>query len=86
LELLKEKVIVLSPKRRGPCMGRTIEELDLSVRAYNYLRRSNINTLCDLMSMTEDDLIRQLGKKSAAEVLGKLRALGIELRKSRQEC
>lgn len=38
------------------------------------------------MSMTEDDLIRQLGKKSAAEVLEKLRALGIELRKSRQEC
>ena len=67
-------------------MGRTIEELDLSVRAYNCLRRSHINTLCDLMSMTEDDLIRQLGKKSAAEVLEILRALGIELRKSRQEC
>lgn len=87
LELLKEKISVLPPKRRGPYLDLTIEELDLSVRAYNCLKRSNINTLCDLMSMTEDDLIkvRNLGRKSAEEVLGKLRALGIELKVSNRE-
>lgn len=87
LELLKEKISALPPKRRGPYLDLTIEELDLSVRAYNCLKRSNINTLCDLMSMTEDDLIkvRNLGRKSAEEVLGKLRALGIELKVSNRE-
>ena len=88
LELLKEKISVLPPKRRGPYLDLTIEELDLGVYAYNCLKRSNINTLCDLMSMTVDDLIkvRNLGRKRAEEVLGKLRALGIELRKNGQEC
>jgi hypothetical protein len=87
LELLKEKISVLPPKRRGPYLDLTIEELDLSVRAYNCLKRSNINTLCDLMSMTVDDLIkvRNLGRKSAEEVLGKLRALGIELDASNRD-
>lgn len=79
LELLKEKISVLPPKRRGPYLDLTIEELDLGVHAYNCLKRSNINTLCDLMSMTEDDLIKVLGRKNAEEVLGKLRTLGIEL-------
>ena len=79
LELLMEKISVLPPKRRGLYLDLTIEELDLSVHANNCLKRSNINTLCDLMSMTEDDLIKVLGRKSAEEVLGKLRALGIEL-------
>ena len=87
LELLKEKRSVLPPERDVAYLDLTIEELDLSVRAYNCLKRSNINTLCDLMSMTEDDLIRvrNLGRKSAEEILGKLRALGIELDASNRD-
>ncbi|MFV0555884.1 MAG: DNA-directed RNA polymerase subunit alpha [Lactovum sp.] len=64
-------------------MDKTIEELDLSVRAYNSLKRAGINTVLDLadMNITEIQKIKNLGKKSFEEVVEKLKNLGIEIRK-----
>lgn len=61
----------------------TIEELDLSVRAFNCLKRAGINTVEDLINRTEEDMIkvRNLGKKSLEEVIQKLHSLGFELKK-----
>lgn len=66
----KEKVLELS-----------IEELDLSVRSYNCLKRAGINTVEDLANKTEDDMmkVRNLGRKSLEEVLGKMAELGLAL-------
>lgn len=66
----KEKVLELS-----------IEELDLSVRSYNCLKRAGINTVEDLANKTEDDMmkVRNLGRKSLEEVLGKMAELGLNL-------
>lgn len=60
----------------------------MGCRAFMALKRYGLNTVEDLVPMTEDDLIRvrNLGRKAAEEVFGKLRALGIELRKNGQEC
>ncbi len=61
----------------------TIEELDLSVRSFNCLKRAGIDTVEDLISRTEDDMIkvRNLGKKSLEEVIQKLHSLGLDLKK-----
>jgi DNA-directed RNA polymerase subunit alpha len=61
-----------------------IEELDLSVRSYNCLKRAGINTVDDLIRRTEEDMmkVRNLGKKSLQEVKEKLAALGLSLRDS----
>ena len=59
-----------------------IEELDLSVRAYNCLKRAGIHTLQDITAMTEDEMmkIRNLGKKSLKEVLEKVKDMGLKFR------
>jgi DNA-directed RNA polymerase subunit alpha len=69
----KEKVLVM-----------TVEELDLSVRSYNCLKRASINSVEELTQKTEEDMIkvRNLGKKSLEEVQRKLAELGLGLRKS----
>ena len=69
-ETKKEKVLEM-----------TIEELDLSVRSYNCLKRAGINTVEDLTNRTEEDMmkVRNLGKKSLEEVYNKLKALGLSL-------
>ena len=69
-ETKKEKVLEM-----------TIEELDLSVRSYNCLKRAGINTVEDLTNKTEEDMmkVRNLGRKSLEEVLQKLHALGLSL-------
>jgi DNA-directed RNA polymerase subunit alpha len=69
-ETKKEKVLEM-----------TIEELDLSVRSYNCLKRAGINTVEDLTNKTEEDMmkVRNLGRKSLEEVVGKLDALGLAL-------
>ena len=69
-ETKKEKVLEM-----------TIEELDLSVRSYNCLKRAGINTVEDLTNRTEEDMmkVRNLGRKSLEEVLNKLKALGLSL-------
>ena len=71
-ETKKEKVLEM-----------TIEELDMSVRSFNCLKRAGIDTVEDLTNRTEEDMIkvRNLGKKSLEEVIQKLHSLGLELRK-----
>lgn len=60
----------------------TIEEMDLSVRSYNCLKRANIHTVEDLTNKTEDDMlkVRNLGKKSLDEVIFKLESYGLKLK------
>jgi DNA-directed RNA polymerase subunit alpha len=64
----------------------TIEELDLSVRSYNCLKRAGINTVEDLAGKTEEDMmkVRNLGRKSLEEVLNKMTDLGIALTPSEE--
>ena len=61
----------------------TIDELELSVRSYNCLKRAGINTVKDLTSKTEDEMIkvRNLGRKSLDEVIEKLNSMGLDLAK-----
>ena len=58
-----------------------IDDLDLSVRSYNCLKRAGINTVQDLIQKSEDDMlkVRNLGKKSLDEVMKKIHELGFEL-------
>ena len=64
----------------------TIEELDLSVRAYNCLKRAGINTISELVQRNREDMmkVRNLGRKSLEEVEQKLEALGLSLRPSEE--
>lgn len=59
----------------------TVEELDLSVRSYNCLKRAGINTVEDLIARTDEDMmkVRNLGRKSLEEVINKLHGLGLSL-------
>ena len=61
-----------------------IEELDLSVRSYNCLKRAGINTIGELAQKTEEEMmrVRNLGRKSLKEVMQKLRENGFELKHS----
>ena len=70
-ETKKEKVLEM-----------TIEELDMSVRSFNSLKRSGINTVEELTNKTEEDMmrIRNLGKKSLEEITQKLHSLGLSFR------
>ena len=74
-ETKKEKVLEM-----------TIEELDLSVRSFNCLKRADIHTVEDLINKTEDEMIkvRNLGKKSLEEVIQKLHSLGLDLKKEEE--
>ena len=60
----------------------SIEDMDLSVRSYNCLKRANIHTIDDLTKKTEDDMlkVRNLGKKSLDEVIYKLGTYGLSLK------
>ena len=71
----KEKVLEMS-----------IDELELSVRSYNCLKRAGINTVEELCNKTSDDMmkVRNLGRKSLEEVLAKLKELGLELNQSEE--
>ncbi len=76
--------ILIPPEedRKSKILGMTIEEMDLSVRSYNCLKRANIHTVEDLTKKTEDDMlkVRNLGKKSLVEVIYKLESLGLKLK------
>jgi DNA-directed RNA polymerase subunit alpha len=67
--------------QRERVLEMTIEELDLSVRSFNCLKRANINTVEDLISKTEEEMIkvRNLGRKSLEEVMHKLAMIGLTL-------
>ncbi len=69
-------------KAQTTVLSMTIEELDFSVRSFNCLKRAGINTVEDLISKTEDDMmkVRNLGRKSLEEVINKLESLGLALR------
>ena len=62
-------------------LSMNIDELELSVRSYNCLKRAGINTVAELVNKTSDDMmkVRNLGRKSLEEVLAKLKELGLEL-------
>ena len=68
-------------KGKEKVLEMTIEELDLSVRSFNCLKRAGINTVEDLINKTEDDMmkVRNLGRKSLDEVINKLASLGFTL-------
>ena len=68
-------------KGKEKVLEMTIEELDLSVRSFNCLKRAGINTVEDLINKTEDDMmkVRNLGRKSLEEVVNKLASLGFGL-------
>jgi DNA-directed RNA polymerase subunit alpha len=74
-------VIEKSEQQRDKVLEMTIEELDLSVRSFNCLKRANINTVEDLISKTEEEMIkvRNLGRKSLEEVVHKLAIMGLAL-------
>ena len=77
----KSTVVEKSPDIRDKVLEMTIEELDLSVRSFNCLKRANINTVEDLISKTEDEMmkVRNLGRKSLEEVMNKLAMMGLSL-------
>ena len=60
----------------------SIEEMDLSVRSYNCLKRAGIHTVEDLTKKSEDDMlkVRNLGRKSLDEVIAKLKSYGLDLK------
>ncbi len=77
------KLMVESPSTvKEKVLEMTIEELDMSVRSFNCLKRAGINTVEDLINKTEDDMIkvRNLGKKSLEEVIAKLHSLNLDLK------
>ena len=74
-------------EQEDPKLAMSIEELDLSVRSNNCLRRAGINTVGDLINKSEDDLkkVRNLGTKSLEEIIKKLVDLELSLRKDDED-
>ena len=81
-EIMVEK----DDKGKEKVLEMTIEELDLSVRSFNCLKRAGINTVEDLTNKSENDMmkVRNLGRKSLEEVIVKLQSLGFSLRKEEE--
>ncbi len=82
VEIMVEK----EEEEKDRLLEMAIEELDMSVRSYNCLKRAGINTVEELTRKTEEDMmkVRNLGKKSLQEVKEKLAALGLSLRESEE--
>ena len=78
-----ETMVVKNDDSKTKVLEMTIEELDLSVRSFNCLKRASINTVEDLTNRTEEDMmrVRNLGRKSLEEVIAKLESLGLSLRR-----
>ena len=79
----RQTVVERVEQQRDKVLEMTIEELDLSVRSFNCLKRANINTVEDLVGKTQDEMIkvRNLGKKSLVVVVSMLASLGFNLTK-----
>ena len=77
----RSTVVEKAEAQRDKVLELTIEELDLSVRSFNCLKRANINTVEDLISKTEEEMmkVRNLGRKSLEEVINKLAMMGLSL-------
>ena len=82
-EFMTDVLVEKEDDDREKVLEMTIEELDLSVRSFNCLKRAGINTVGELTNKTESDMmkVRNLGKKSLEEVTNKLDSLGFSLRK-----
>ena len=79
MEIMVEK----EEDQKEKALEMTIEELELSVRSFNCLKRAAINTVEELTQKTEEDMmkVRNLGRKSLEEVINKLNGLGLYLKK-----
>ena len=77
----RSTVVEKAETQRDKVMEMTIDDMDLSVRSYNCLKRANINTVEDLISKTEEEMmkVRNLGRKSLEEVINKLSMMGLSL-------
>ena len=77
----QEIMVVKEDSGKEKALEMTIEELDLSVRSFNCLKRAGINTVEDLINKSEEDMmkVRNLGRKSLEEVMQKLQSLGFSL-------
>ena len=77
----RSTVLEKAETQRDKVMEMTIDDMDLSVRSYNCLKRANINTVEDLISKTEEEMmkVRNLGRKSLEEVINKLAMMGLSL-------
>ncbi len=84
VEHMSEMNVLVSHEEESPVkvMEISIEDMDLSVRSYNCLKRANINTIEDLAKKSKEDMlkVRNLGLKSLEEVINKLSAMGLSLR------
>ena len=78
-----EVMVEKDDKGKEKILEMTIEDLDLSVRSFNCLKRAGINTVEDLINKSEEDImkVRNLGRKSLEEVIQKLNSLGFSLQK-----
>ena len=87
-EEMKSTQILVDPAvdKKEKILEMTIEELEMSVRIFNCLKRAGINTVEDLICKTEEDMIkvRNLGKKSLEEVIQKLHSLGLDLKREEE--
>lgn len=81
--MMSEIMVEKDDKGKEKALEMTIEELDLSVRSFNCLKRAGINTVDDLIRKSEDEMmkVRNLGRKSLEEVIHKIAALGFSLRR-----
>ena len=81
-----EIIVEKEESKKEKVLEMTIEELDLSVRSYNCLKRAAINTVDDLINKSEEDMmkVRNLGRKSLEEVINKLYGLGLALKKEEE--
>lgn len=81
-----EIIVEKEENKKEKVLEMTIEDLDLSVRSYNCLKRAGINTVEDLVNKSEEDMmkVRNLGRKSLEEVINKLDSLGLHLRKEEE--
>ncbi len=81
--------VVISPDlsdKKEKLLEMNIEDLDLSVRSFNCLKRAQVNTVEDLVNKTEEDMmkVRNMGRKSLEEVIYKLQSMGFSLKKSEE--
>lgn len=81
-----EVMVEKDDKGKEKILEMTIEDLDLSVRSFNCLKRAGINTVEDLINKSEEDMmkVRNLGRKSLEEVIQKLNSLGFSLQKEEE--
>ena len=81
-----ESMVETESDEKEKVLEMNIDELELSVRSYNCLKRAGINTVEELCNRTSDDMmkVRNLGRKSLEEVLAKLKELGLELNQSEE--